>query len=54
MRSKNANNLPDYLVIPQNKEGAAPASSRGEGKMTAIPVNANIISRENTYKHLQM
>ena len=54
MRTRNSNNLPEYLVISQNKRVSAVTTERGEGKRTAIPVNANIISRQNTYAHLQM
>jgi hypothetical protein len=54
MRVKNASNLPEYLVIPNPKIKYVPPPKKGEGKFTAIPVNANILGRENSYEHLNI
>lgn len=58
MRNKNAFNLPDYMVIAASRNQVSatliPPQSTKEGKRTAIPVLANLISKENTYEHLAM
>jgi len=52
MRVRNASNLPEYLVIPNPLIKYVPPPPKGEGKFTAIPIRANILSRESSYEHL--
>lgn len=54
MRVRNASNLPEYLVIPNPKIKYVPPPRKGEGKLTAIPVRANILGRENSFEHLNI
>ena len=54
MRVKNASNLPEYLVIPNPFIAYVPPPKKGEGKFTAIPVQANILGRGDTYDHLNI
>jgi len=54
MRVKNVSNLPEYLVIPNPFITYVPPPKKGEGKFTAIPVQANILGRGDTYDHLNI
>ena len=53
MKNRNFNNLPSFLQIGKPDPDIKDSSGYG-GKRTVIPVDANILSKGDTFEHLGM